>query len=243
MPRLAASLSSRSRLAPVARSSTVDLIAARIREAITAGDLPPGSPLGEAELAEQLGVSRGPLREGMQRLVQEGLLTAVRRRGLGVPCLSADEIADVYTMRAAVERAACLRLLAMDDGEIAAVARTLEGEVRRMVRASRRGDVDHVGGADIAFHRGLVDAAGSPRLSRAIGTLLIESRLSVFSMEDHFTVPADLAADHEPIVAALRDRDRDTLLGLVEAHMDESVRRLTPPGALELDPLPANGSP
>ncbi|GLZ81946.1 GntR family transcriptional regulator [Actinorhabdospora filicis] len=215
----------------MSRSSTVDLIAARIREAITAGDLPPGSPLGEAELAEQLGVSRGPLREGMQRLVQEGLLTSVRRRGLGVPCLSADEVTDVYVMRAAVERAACLRLLALDAAGLTAVARSLEGEVRRMTRASRKGDADHLGEADINFHRDLVDAAGSSRLSRAIRTLLIESRLSVFSMQDHFTVPADLPADHEAIVAALRERDRERLLGLVQSHMDEAVRRLTWPRA------------
>ena len=215
------------RLAPVSRYSTVDLIAQRIRDAVVEGDLPPGSPLGEAEMADQLGVSRGPLREGMQRLVQEGLLTTVRRRGLGVAHLTAEDVEDVYLMRAAVERSACLRLLALDAPALTATVRALTGEVRRMQRAARRGAARQLGDADLEFHRVLVDAAGSRRLSRAIRTLLIETRLCTYSMQDTFVVRADLAEDHEAIVEALRDRDRERLLALVEAHMSDAVGRLT----------------
>ncbi|GIG65355.1 GntR family transcriptional regulator [Phytomonospora endophytica] len=219
------------RLAPVSRYSTVDLIAERIREAIVQGDLPPGSPLGEAEMAEQLGVSRGPLREGMQRLVQEGLLTTVRRRGLGVASMSAADVADVYQMRAAVERSACLRLLRLGAPALAATVRALTGEVRKMSRAAKKGAARQLGDADLAFHRMLVDSAGSHRLSRSMRTLLIETRLSTFSMQHGpsagFVVRADLAEDHEAIVDALRDRDETRLLALIESHMEGAVRRLT----------------
>ncbi|MGH3815020.1 MAG: GntR family transcriptional regulator, partial [Pseudonocardiaceae bacterium] len=61
-------------LQPVSRQSTAAIIADRLRDAITRGAFPPGAQLGEVELAGRLGVSRGPLREAMQRLVQEGLL-------------------------------------------------------------------------------------------------------------------------------------------------------------------------
>ncbi|MEV0649717.1 GntR family transcriptional regulator [Phytomonospora sp. NPDC050363] len=228
LPSLAsAERSAPNRLAPVSRYSTVDLIAERIREAIVQGDLPPGSPLGEAEMAEQLGVSRGPLREGMQRLVQEGLLTTVRRRGLGVASMSAADVADVYSMRAAVERAACLRLLRLGGPALAATVRGLTAEVRKMSRAAKKGAARQLGDADLAFHRLLVDSAGSHRLSRTMRTLLIETRLSTFSMQHDFVVRADLADDHEAIVEALRVRDEAKLLGLIESHMDGAVRRLT----------------
>ena len=63
-----------SEVEPVERRSTAAIVADRIREAIMRGMLPPGTQLGEVELATRLGVSRGPLREAMQRLVAEGLL-------------------------------------------------------------------------------------------------------------------------------------------------------------------------
>ena len=71
-------------LEPVARQSTAELIADQMRSAIMYGVFAPGTQLGEAELAARFGVSRGPLREAMQRLVQEGLLRGERHRGLFV---------------------------------------------------------------------------------------------------------------------------------------------------------------
>ena len=71
-------------LDPVDRESTPSIIARKLRNAISHGDLAPGTQLAEAELARELGVSRGPLREAMQRLTQEGLLLSIRNRGLFV---------------------------------------------------------------------------------------------------------------------------------------------------------------
>src|SRR5690625_399440 len=88
---------------PVARTSTVDLIAIALRNAIFSGALEVGTPIREIEMAAQLGVSRSPLREAMQRLVQERLLTAVPGRGLRVSTITADHVADLYHARAAVE--------------------------------------------------------------------------------------------------------------------------------------------
>lgn len=62
---------------PLARTSTVDLVAEELRSAIYAGTLAVGAALREVEISAQLGVSRGPLREAAQRLVQEGLLLSL----------------------------------------------------------------------------------------------------------------------------------------------------------------------
>lgn len=209
------------------RSSTVDMIADRIREAILSGALPPGSALGEADMAAQLGVSRGPLREGMQRLVQEGLLTTVRRRGLGVVTMTDEDIADVYLMRAAVERAAARQLLRMDPRHIKQTVKLLTAELRRMGRAATKGAARQLGDCDLTFHRTLVDAAASPRLSRSIRTLLVETRLCTLSIHDSFEVRADLADSHEQLVAALSERDEPRLCALLETHMAEAAARLT----------------
>src|SRR5699024_2979431 len=88
---------------PVARSSTVDLIAMARLNASVSGALEVGTPIRESGMAGQLGVSRSPRREAMQRLVQERLRTAVPGRALRVSTITADHAADLYHARAAVE--------------------------------------------------------------------------------------------------------------------------------------------
>ena len=108
-----------SELEPVSRRSTAEIVADRIRAAIMRGTFAPGTQLGEVDLANRLGVSRGPLREAMQRLVAEGLLRSERHRGLFVRELGPDDVRDVYLARTAVERAAALKVL---EGDRAAVS-------------------------------------------------------------------------------------------------------------------------
>ena len=90
----------------VAQESTPAIIADKLRQAIGHGELKPGAQLGEAELARKFGVSRGPVREAMSRLTQEGLLVPIRNRGLFVREMTADDIRDMYLAREAIERAA-----------------------------------------------------------------------------------------------------------------------------------------
>jgi len=90
-------------LEPLRRDSTPERIAEQLRSGIVTGRLAPGQALREVEIARQLGVSRGPVREAFQRLIQEGLLEAHPARGVFVPQLAADDIADLYLARGAVE--------------------------------------------------------------------------------------------------------------------------------------------
>ena len=115
-------MAARSALPPVVQESTPALIARILREAIADGRFPPGSQLVEQELARELNVSRGPLREAMQRLTQEGLLVGHRNRGLFVMELTEDAVRDMYLAREAVECAAVRRIVATGTGCRAAEA-------------------------------------------------------------------------------------------------------------------------
>ena len=95
-----------SELSPNPRRSTVEYIADELRDAIMAGRLEPGEQLGEADLARRFEVSRGPLREAMQRLVSEGLLHAITNRGVFVTELTLEDVLDVYRTRSVIERGA-----------------------------------------------------------------------------------------------------------------------------------------
>src|SRR5690625_5425200 len=99
-------------LRPPRRQSTVEYLAEQLRAAVMSGRLAPGAQLGEAELAEQFQVSRGPLREAMQRLVSEGILHAIVNRGVFVNELTLADVVDVYRARSLIERGALELVLA-----------------------------------------------------------------------------------------------------------------------------------
>ncbi|GAB3236638.1 GntR family transcriptional regulator [Glycomyces halotolerans] len=214
------------RLAPVRRTSTVDLIADTIRSAIVDGALPPGAPLGEAELAYQLGVSRGPLREAMQRLCAEGLLVIPRRRGLAVRTMTADDVRDIHWLRTRIESELGRRVAALPAAERKPVFKALSSELKRMQKALRADDARGLGDAYLDFHRVLASGSGSERLERMVRTLLIETRLCTFSMYEHFEVHRDLVAEHVAILTALSDGDTDGYCDLLAAHLQAEVRRL-----------------
>lgn len=211
-------------LEPVARESTAALIADRLRSAIMYGTFAPGTQLAESDLASRLGVSRGPLREAMQRLVQEGLLRSAPHRGLFVTSLDVQDVYDIYAARTAVERAACLLILERDPKSAAERL----GEVHaRMAEAAAQGDRRRLSDADLAFHEALVEASGSLRLERMARTLLIETRMCMAALERRYREPGDLVAEHSAIVDAIRAADEERLLAVLDTHMAEAIDRLS----------------
>ena len=214
-------------LEPVPRRSTVEIISDELRSAIMYGSLAPGSQLGEAALAARLGVSRGPLREAMQRLVQEGLLRSEPHRGLFVITLAEDDMEDVYLARLAIERAACQLIMVRNRGE--ALVRLTEA-LQALVAAAKKRDRIAMSDADQAFHQVLVASSGSPRLERMAQTLLVEARMCLNALQEKYPEPEDLVEEHRKLVEAINDGDEERLLRLIEEHMTDSVARLrTPP--------------
>lgn len=208
---------------PVAQESTASLVASRVREAIARGDIAPGSQLGEADYAAQLGVSRGPLREGLQRLTQEGLLVAHRNRGLFVIEMDPETVTDIYLAREAVERAAAAQIHASDPE---AAAKALLGVIDEMASAAQAGDVSRVSEADAHFHQVLVDHASSPRLTRIHDTLRIETRMCIRAMEQTYTYDDARVGEHREIARSFRRDDPLLTDRLLVAHMRDAVERL-----------------
>ncbi|MBQ6642471.1 MAG: GntR family transcriptional regulator [Saccharopolyspora sp.] len=206
------------------RKSTAAIVADQLRSAIMYGSLPPGTQMGEAELSSRLGVSRGPLREAMQRLVQEGLLHSEPHRGLFVTTLDADDVADIYLARLAVERAACERIIRKH--RVEAVAELTAAQAR-IVSAAGRGDAIELSDADQEFHETLVRVSGSPRLQRMAQTLLVEKRMCLTALQDKYTADAQTLVDeHTGLVDAIEDGDEVLLLQRLEAHMNDALERL-----------------
>lgn len=216
-----------SRITPVVQESTPSLVARRVREAIGAGEYGPGQQVGEVELAARLGVSRGPLREGLQRLTAEGLLVSIRNRGLFVVEMNDENIADMYLAREAVERGTAAAVHRVDpDSAGHALLRVCE----RMRAAADAGDAAGVGAADIAFHETLVAAAQSERLSRTHETLITETRMCIQALERAYASLAVRVAEHEAIARSFLARDPGLTDRLLVEHMRDAVRRLSGDG-------------
>jgi DNA-binding GntR family transcriptional regulator len=218
-------MSTRHFIEPLVQQSTPSIIADKLRQAIGHGELPAGSQLFEAELARELGVSRGPLREGMQRLTQEGLLIAIRNRGVFVIEMTPENVRDMYVARGAVERAAAAQVLAGDERE--AASGVLLGVVDTMVRAAASKQIAKMSEADMNFHSTLVALAKSPRLSRMHDTLLTETRMCIIALEDSYRFSDGRVAEHRDIAEALRAGDAALTDRLLLEHMEDAVRRLS----------------
>ncbi len=211
------------RLSPVVQQSTPMIIAAQVREAIARGDFPPGAQMYETQLAQQLGVSRGPLREGLQRLTQEGLLVAIRHRGLFVVELTPDNVRDMYLAREAIERCAVAVVVARAP---VAAADALEPVLAQMLQAAERGDPREVGECDIRFHEVLVAQSGSERLVHLHLTQVVEARICIHSLGSTHEDEMHRVREHRAIADAIRTGDVEQADRLLRRHMVDAIDEL-----------------
>jgi DNA-binding GntR family transcriptional regulator len=212
-------------LEPLALQSTPALIADRLRSEILDGAFPPDTQMSEVELARALRVSRGPIREAMQRLIQEGLLRAERNRGVFVVELDHDDARDVYLARGVVERAAAAIVTQQASPE---VLDKLQSIVDRLAAVSNGPWADAIS-HDLDFHETIVEGAGSARLSKMFRTLVAETRLCLVRLEPFYVDGEDLVSEHQAILDAIRAKDARKVDRLLRLHMDASAARLSVP--------------
>jgi DNA-binding GntR family transcriptional regulator len=208
-------------VAPARRRGLADEVADRIRDAIFDGTYPPGGSLREVELADALGVSRGPVREALLKLEREGLVRGEWHRGTTVTALSEVDVAELDSLRAALEQLA-VTLVVDRRPELAAV----DAAVARMERAA---DEHEMVRCDLDFHDAVYAAAGHRRLREAWEAirsqvhLFLLTRIGVES-EGYL---AGIPAEHRELAEALRAGDRDAALALFAVHRRHAFDVLT----------------
>jgi len=185
----------------IQRQSTSEQAAAAVREAILSGRIPPGTPLREAALAAELGVSRNTIREAARVLGSEGLVRHQMNRGISVADITGRDVGDIYAARAALEVAGVEALTSHRDP---AVYRKLADLVGKIEHAFARGDAAAVLDGDRLFHATLVAATGSPRLCRFHAQLQQEQRLALSLAEGSSRELGRTADDHRELLDALR---------------------------------------
>ena len=154
----------------------------RLRDDILAGRYQTGDHLTERELAEEFGLSRGPIRDALRQLDNEGLVQLLPRRGARVASLSSTEAAQVIEIRQALEPVAIRFLLEQNDPDR---LKPLEEILDRLRKAGQEDDWANLVAIDMEFHEAVYQLAGSPMLLRLWDTLRVPL-LQTFRMHRQF---------------------------------------------------------
>ncbi len=205
------------------------IIAEMLRRNIIAGKLRPGTVLVETALAEQMNVSRAPIREAIQILENDGLVETIAYKGKRVKPLTAREVAETYSLRETFEVFAVRRII-----ETGIDASPLWDHCRAMEAAAEQGDREALTAADEAFHRTLIRLSDHDLLLTLWNGLYL--RIHQIMALRNVAQPnlRDIAANHPPIVRALEARGMDEAMNLIAQH----TRRLAnfdPAGIAELN--------
>ena len=200
-------------------ASRSDVMYAQLRRAIVQGQLRPKQRLIEAELAETLDVSRTPIREALQRLTLDGLVSR-HRRGWVVREHDAEEIKDIYACRAALEGyAARLAATSASDAQLA----ELQGILFSVADTSDR---DQMVAVNERFHEAIIDAAGNSLLSE----LARRSRLYYFNrrVAKLYTDAEALHSreQHIRLLHALQRRDADESESVTREHIATALQAI-----------------
>ena len=210
---------STSERAPIARSgnSFSDQVERALRQQILRGQHPPGGRLNEVEIATELGVSRGPVREAMQRLARDGLVELQAHRGAFVRELTQREVRDLFEVRVALERTVA-RL----------AASRASAEHRDQLSAIRDGLADD-DGADARFqgerdvHALLAAAAGNDTLAAHVALVNQELQLLRTRSGDIPARADNAVAEHDELVDAVLDGDGDRASAAMETHLGRAL--------------------
>lgn len=164
--------------APLDRRAAASQIAERVRESILRGELSPGQPLREAELAAAFHVTRNTVREALRLLSQNGLTSHEVHRGVSVRHFSPEEVEQVFGVRTIVETAVAQRAGSLTPEEVTSLQEPLDASEL----AAKRADYSEVIAQNLEFHRRLVALLGNPRLDQVFDQLAAEVMLMLVSL-------------------------------------------------------------
>jgi DNA-binding GntR family transcriptional regulator len=205
---------------PLRVRSVVGLAYDAIRELIVGGSLAPGARVGQAELAEQLGISRGSVREALRRLAGDGLVEFEVNRGFFVAEFGLDVVLERLEARALLEpQIARLAAARRTDDDLAALRAAIEGERTATTSA-------HAHDASRAFHLALATATRNEQLWRLIDGLWIAD-VGRRLLARRYATPewqGEDAREHEEILAAVEAGRGDRAEELMRRHNEDALR-------------------
>lgn len=210
-------------LAPVQAAALSERVYRQLLEAIVSGRIAPGAHLVEQALADQMGVSRISLREAVRRLAGDGLVEIRPNRGAFTRRFDAEEIEEIFQLRAALEGIASERAARSIDE--AGLAR-LEAIVAEMARLELSDDRLTGAEMDTRFHATLMALSGQRRASQMWHQMSAQITVVVYSVSAYYPQYAGFADRHRQITKLLRLRDGAAVAACLKAHITQGGQNL-----------------
>lgn len=205
------------------KASLSEQVTTTIRAAIVAGEMKPNEHYSAIGIAEKLGVSRTPVREALQLLEKEGILTVAKNRGVRVTQISLDDIVEVFQIRLILEPPAAGR--AVLNATAKEVTR-LEELYARIIQTAESGEARATLEADRDFHLYLLGLADNAKLGSIVGELrnlvLTQGQITI----PHARTSLDLASDRDEIMDAIRGNDPEGAAHAMRGHVLRTAKLL-----------------
>jgi DNA-binding GntR family transcriptional regulator len=200
-----------------------ELVFENIRQAIVKGIFAPGERLMEIQLADDLGVSRTPVREAIRKLELEGFVVMIPRRGTYVANLSIKDINDVYEIRISLDvLAAGLAAERIEPEELEELNRLL----LEISEAAKTGPMEKIVKLDTAFHDVLYKASRNDRLRNIINNLREQiTGIRGTSMRYPGRL-ADTLEEHRALVDSIAARDSERAQAAARIHLENAEHTL-----------------
>jgi DNA-binding GntR family transcriptional regulator len=213
--------SSSRRLKRVARTSVAKGAYEAIRDSILAGTYPPGAQLVEARLASELGVSRGPVREALGRLTEEGLLVDILHRGTFVREFGPGDLIDIGNVRIGLESVA-VRLMISAGRSVGPLASI----VKEIHKAARANDPDRLSSLEFRFHETLCELSGNPLLASLYRSISSQVQMVLSLDNASYLDPEQIADEHVPLIEAIESGDTELAVERITRQIVCSVEPL-----------------
>ena len=193
--------------------STVDRVEQRVRDGLLRGDYPPGTWLRQDDLAAELGVSKIPVREALQRLAAASLVTFEPNRGAIVRPLTAADAEEIFALRLAIEPELLRRAIGRHTiVDLATAELSLESDSSRTLTE-----------ANWEFHRALYNAARWPRALATVETLHAAVAPYVLLYTDGLGGAAHSDAEHHDMLEHCRAADARSAVRVLRVHVRAAV--------------------
>jgi DNA-binding GntR family transcriptional regulator len=203
------------------RASTVELLAAALRERIIKGVYLPGEQLAEGAIVKSLDVSRNSLREAFRLLTHERLVVHKLNRGVFVRELTVDDVVDLYRVRKLVECSAVRKLDARPPQADDMVDAVNAGDL-----ATKNEDWRGLGTANMMFHQAVGALADSPRIDELMRNILAELRLVFHTMADPRRFHEPYLERNKEILAAIEAGDGPRAERLMLKYLEDSEQQI-----------------
>ncbi|MCR4710007.1 MAG: GntR family transcriptional regulator [Clostridiales bacterium] len=195
-----------------------EIVYEELKRQIMVGEIAPGTRMMEVDLADEMGVSRTPVREAIRKLEKEGLVTIEPRRGAYASDISAKDMVDVLEVRQDLEgMAAGLAAQKIAEGDIL----QLKNMTRRYKEAVEAGDIEEIIKQDEDFHKFIVGLSDNKTLIKMVSQVQELALRFRYIYYDDFSRFKNQPLEHQEIVEAIMSGDANSARRFAEVHISK----------------------